>query len=367
MKKNILIISPFPPPITGVSLASEKIVNALSGKYNFKKLDFSKKNLSIPSFSLSHAIHIFKIVWTLIRKRRNYDMIYMAISQSLLGNLKDLLFIYILRRNKIILHLHGGGMKKVLFDRYPFIHWLNMRILSYVEKIIVLSPSLRLIFQSIVPEGVIETIPNFFESYFLISGSDLEKKYNTEKKIILYFSNMIAGKGYSELLDAFLSSEDRIREKYELHFAGSFDTDGHKSLFLKKIDGHSNIYYHGIVKGPDRIELYKEAHLFCLPSYYPYLEGQPISIIEAYASGCIVVSTDHGGIKDIFSPTRNGFLVEKQSVGSISSALKKFDDLSIQAQLDIGTFNRDQAENLYNENLFIDRINSLFSLVLEKD
>ena len=64
------------------------------------------------------------------------------------------------------------------------------------------------------------------------------------------------------------------------------------------------------------------SQVFCLPTYYPY-EGQPISILEAYATGCAVLTTNHGGIPDIFVENHNGYLVLPQDPDSVGSALLK--------------------------------------------
>jgi glycosyltransferase involved in cell wall biosynthesis len=40
--------------------------------------------------------------------------------------------------------------------------------------------------------------------------------------------------------------------------------------------------------------------------------------LEAYSSGCVVVTTNHSGIIDIFKCGVNGFEVEKKSVNSLS-------------------------------------------------
>ena len=71
-----------------------------------------------------------------------------------------------------------------------------------------------------------------------------------------------------------------------------------------------------------RRSLFAAAHVFCLPTYYPY-EGQPLSILEAYASGCVVVTTNHSGIRDVFKPEENGYEVEKKSAESIAQVLTK--------------------------------------------
>ena len=50
-------------------------------------------------------------------------------------------------------------------------------------------------------------------------------------------------------------------------------------------------------------------------------EGQPISILEAYASGCVVVTTGQRGILDVFGDGINGFEVVAGSAESIASTL----------------------------------------------
>ena len=76
------------------------------------------------------------------------------------------------------------------------------------------------------------------------------------------------------------------------------------------------------ISGEAKRSLFAGAHVFCLPTYYPY-EGQPISILEAYAAGCSVITTDHSGIFDIFADGVNGYAVEKQSARSLATALRR--------------------------------------------
>ncbi|HPT88941.1 MAG TPA: glycosyltransferase [Bacilli bacterium] len=47
--------------------------------------------------------------------------------------------------------------------------------------------------------------------------------------------------------------------------------------------------------------------LFFMPSYY---EGLPLALIEAMASGCVIVASSVGGIKDIIKDDINGYLVD---------------------------------------------------------
>ena len=90
---------------------------------------------------------------------------------------------------------------------------------------------------------------------------------------------------------------------------------------MQLITQAESIHYHGTVRGEEKRRLLRDAHVLCLPTYYPY-EGQPISILEGYASGCAVITTDHSGIFDVvFKPGVNGLAVEKRSAESLRNAI----------------------------------------------
>ena len=94
-----------------------------------------------------------------------------------------------------------------------------------------------------------------------------------------------------------------------------------------------------------------------MPTYYPY-EGQPISIIEAYAMGCVVISTNHSGIPYIFSD-KNGFIVEKNSISSLVDLfLTILDKQSIFEN--IAFYNRDLALEKFRTFIFQEKIINTF-------
>ena len=84
-----------------------------------------------------------------------------------------------------------------------------------------------------------------------------------------------------------------------------------------------NTEYIGVVSGDNKKNLLKWGNIFVLPTFYK-MEGQPISILEAMASKNLVVTTNHGGILDIFKDKVNGYLVKKNSIKSIQDILKNY-------------------------------------------
>jgi glycosyltransferase involved in cell wall biosynthesis len=76
------------------------------------------------------------------------------------------------------------------------------------------------------------------------------------------------------------------------------------------------------------LQLYRSADIFVLPSR---IEGQGRVLIEALASGCVVIGTDVGGIPAIVSHEENGLLIEPGSVAELSGAIQRVlsdDDLA---------------------------------------
>lgn len=353
---KILFIAPLPPPINGQSLASKVFYDAVSKDNQVTIVDMAKQKKTGLMATISRSFGVFAILILVARHAREADRIYLTISQSTWGNLKDLL-IYCLclgRLDRMFIHLHGGAsMIKIMRGRLSAP--LNGIFLRRIGGAIILGESHRPIFERVLPPERIHVVANFAEDeLFIDAGLVPEKFRNGDKVRFLYLSNFLPGKGFNELLDAFESLPEDLKSKARIDFAGAFNTDAQRSRFLKRIKGLENLRYHGIVQGEAKVRLFQASHVFCLPTYYRN-EGQPVSILEAYAAGCAVLTTDHSGIKDVFTDGVNGYQVEIKSPASIRKAmlriLERPSDL-----VPIGVENRRSADryfrtSIYNESL----------------
>ena len=84
---------------------------------------------------------------------------------------------------------------------------------------------------------------------------------------------------------------------------------GEGSLFLN----YRNEFKHneGIIfvgKSEKVQEELKKIHLFLIPSFY---EGLPLAVLEAMASGCVIVGSNVGGLKDLIEEGKNGYLLNE--------------------------------------------------------
>lgn len=61
---------------------------------------------------------------------------------------------------------------------------------------------------------------------------------------------------------------------------------------------------------------------------FPGVDDFGIVAVEALAAGCPVIAYEAGGALDYVTPSKTGLLFDKQTVSSISKALKEFNKIS---------------------------------------
>lgn len=321
---KILFIAPLPPPISGHSLASKVFFDyLLINEKEVILVDLNKKAKGYNFRSIKRIIEVLSIFYKVAIGSRNSDYIYFTISESWSGNFKDLV-IYLLcskRLSKMYIHLHGGSIGQLLFDKSRLIRAINKFFISKMAGVIILGESHKSIFEGMIKKDKIYVVPNFAEDSLFLRQEKIKEKFSTLIPLkIVFVSNLLKKKGYDELVGAFFRLEDKMKGMVTIDFAGRFDSEAEKTHFLKNIDLHKNLTYHGVINGESKRKLYENAHLLCLPT--SYLEGQPIAILEAYASGCVVLTTISGGIGDIFKDNINGFSIEKRSADAVLKTIK---------------------------------------------
>jgi glycosyltransferase involved in cell wall biosynthesis len=323
---KVLFIAPLPEPVTGQSLACRVFFDELRKHHDVELVNLSKRGFQQGVDSISRIFQIFRIVFSVWKIAKAADAIYFTISESAAGNIKDLL-VYLVcfrRLSAMIIHLHGGaGMRGIMLGAAGFRRRLNEYFLRRIGGAVVLGAAHADIFVRALPIEKIHIVPNFAEDYLYNDAEHTREKFAQVTPLrVLFLSNLLPGKGYLELLDAIAMLGEDVRPYLQADFAGGFEKEQDKRQFLARIKLLPQVHYHGTVSGEKKRRLLSDAHLLCLPTYYPY-EGQPICILEAYAAGCAVITTDHSGIRDIFSDGKNGLLVAKRSATDIKLALEQ--------------------------------------------
>ena len=349
---RVLFIAPLPPPVTGHSLASRVLLDALAKTHPVSVIDFRKKSFKQGITSFSRVIRIFSVLKEVWNNSRGQDVIYLTTSESFAGNIKDI-FTYLIcfkSLHKTVIHVHGGSIRKLLFDKNRILFFVNKFFLRRLGGVIVLGQSHVGDFSDIVGGDRIHVVPNFSEDYlFLNEGEIISKFSKTEPLKILFLSNLIHGKGHNDLVDAYFALPEKIKNSVEIYFAGIFNSEREKSEFSRKIQGAPRLHYRGVVSGIEKRDLLWHAHVFCFPSHL--LEGQPLVVLEAYAAGCVVISGVQAGLRDIFTPGVNGYKIQPKSADSLASAIEQVVEDSGKL-LPIAVVNNNTAREKYRTSVY---------------
>jgi glycosyltransferase involved in cell wall biosynthesis len=322
---KILLIGPVPPPITGSGVSNQIILEKLSAYCPGTIVDCINTNApllrgEIGRFSWEKLFYYVgkfreavKIFWN--------DKIYLTIGLTFLGVLKYAPYIVLSKifGKEIILHIHSD----YLWQEYTKLsgppRWIFKTVLSLADKGIVLSPLLVMNLRPFLPAGKIFIVPNCVENNLFEYNLSQKLEQNFDKLRILFISNLMEAKGIFDLLSA-LQMLKQAQVPFEARLAGLIE-HGMEARVNELVETLApEVSYLGVVTGEAKKALLVNSNIFVLPTYFS-MEGQPISILEAMATGNVVLTTEHAGIPDIFQDGLNGYYVEKQNPASIFEKL----------------------------------------------
>lgn len=333
--KKILMIGPFPGNLNGQTIANQTIYEGLKAEYDvdrintLKENDFTDKSRQ-GKFILSKFLRILKEILNENKKilTGNYDVVYMTSGQSFLGFMRfsPYMITCILKNIPYYNHIHGGYFRKMYDSQSSFKQKLLNFFIQKSTGIIVLGNSLKSMFEGILSEEKIFVCENGVQDDVVATEDEIKEKIEKckmdTKKRVLYLSNLMEEKGILDLLKA---SEKFNEDEIEFNLAGAIEPSIKEKIeeYLKKYP--NKIKYHGIVSGEQKKKLLLENYIFILPSYD---EGQPISILEAYSTGCAVITDQSvGGIRDIFKEEENGIGCINRNIESIYSSIINLNEI----------------------------------------
>ena len=317
--KKVLIIGPFPNPISGVSIANKVVEEILNADLNFTVENLNTSypifDEQIGEFSIQKFFFYLRINSSFFKVLKN-NIIYITPGQTFFGVLKYALFIVAASalRKELIIHVHGNYLGKEYQSLKGFKRVLFYFLVSRFTKGIVLSNSLKHNLTPFLEDKNIFSLPNFAQDYLYKE----DKKFVKDELRIFYLSNLMKEKGIFCLLNA-LKNLEKNNIIYKAKIAGNIDQKYSKEI-LNLFTELKNAEYIGIVNGDDKKNLLEWGNVFVLPTFYK-MEGQPISVLEAMATTNLVVTTNHAGISDVFQDKINGYFVEKNNENSIQKIL----------------------------------------------
>lgn len=294
----------------------------VSGKFNFTKL--------IDNFLL-----IFQFIWVMMTTSK-LTLVYINTAQSKVGFLRDYIFIRVayLFGKKVIAHQFGANYSKFYSSQSQKVQEMIKNTFRKVECIIVEGDFTKQQF-SFLPNyhNKVISIPNGLPEKIDMAAM-IPKQIKKEEPVkLFYLSNLIEGKGYWDVLEAINILVNEYSQNVTAVFAGRILEDGEDEMFKSAREAKKSFFnfiktnrlegkvtYTEGLYGYEKARQFSENHFFLLPSYY-INEGQPVSVLEALAYGCVPIVTNYRLIPAMVNAD-NGFFVEPKSPVQIADAVR---------------------------------------------
>ena len=129
---------------------------------------------------------------------------------------------------------------------------------------------------------------------------------------------MNARKGYKDMIAAYASIAKEFPE-WRIVFAGNGEVAQGKKL-ASDLGIAAQTEFLGWVSGNEKDKAFKEASIFCLPSY---AEGFPMAVLDAWSYGLPVITTPVGGIPDVADDGENMLLFNPGDIDKLSLQMRR--------------------------------------------
>jgi len=340
-RETVLIIGPTPPPAHGISILTELLLRSdLQLSFEVVHLDTADRRTldNVGRFELGNVAlalyHGARFLWLLLRRRP--ALVYLPVSESRLGFLRDCLFLVPCRVLGIplVFHLHGGQLDTLYAEGGAGFSWLMRFCFSQAARGIVLSESFRAKFTGLVEDDRVRVVYNGIPLTIYDAWKKRDRsRCGSTTRTVLFLGVLIESKGFFDLLRAVPLVLERTND---VRFVFVGDTSFPEAARAREwVHEHSldpYVSFLGTKSGDEKTQVFLESDVFAFPTWYP-LEGQPVAMIEAMAAGLPVVTTRHATIPDILGED-GALYVNKQDQADIGEKLLRLlDDESLRKDM----------------------------------
>ncbi len=214
-------------------------------------------------------------------------------------------------RVPIVLAVHGGKYLVEAPDD-PKVERAARRLLGSAASVVVLSSTEKASLERRWPGLDIRILPN------AVPIRDEPARSVNDTPVVIFFGRLHESKGLNEIVKA---SAELLNAGYEFRFR-CFGDGPEREAFLSRISAvlGDRFEYGGVVGGTDKFKALDSADIFLLPSLYG--EGLPMALLEAMASGCLVVASEMASVAEVIVDGVNGYLIEPGNTAQLVERMK---------------------------------------------
>lgn len=308
LSRHILTIAPhYLPPQGGIT---QVIYNY--DKYVFEGFQFLPlmKGKTVIARRFSIITSLIRLFFKLLFNK-NIRIIHIH-SASYRSFQHSVLFMKVAKKynRKVIMHIHGGGFA-AYYDTKP--QWIKS-MLNKCDVVIALTSYWEKFFKEKVGCKNVVQVNNIIEA-----PQYNETVKDAACKHFLFLGKVCKDKGIYDLVEVIKDHKDELEGKMVLHIGGGGEIEKLNRI-IKENALQNIVKYEGWVNGDKKISLFNNCDIYILPSY---IEGLPISILEALSYGHYIISTAVGGIPEIIQNQETGILITPGDKDALYKALRK--------------------------------------------
>lgn len=199
------------------------------------------------------------------------------------------------------------------------------------------------------PDDKISYMPNYIDTRYYDS-TVLGNGY------VLYFGRLSEEKGVSVLLDA---AKMTPQVPFYIVGTGPLETELRKTAKIENLD---NVLFFGFKTGKELKKLLAEATCVVIPSVW--YENCPMTILEAFAAGKLVIGSDIGGIPELIERDVDGFTFQPGNAQELSGLIQWVLSNRSKAR-DMGFSGRKKVKERFNAEAHYDELISIYNSVIK--
>ncbi|MCU1289128.1 MAG: glycosyl transferase group 1 [Acidobacteria bacterium] len=297
----------------GIStLISEILNSSLKDEFEFVYIESQAEDFGGVGKALLAVRAVLLFIFNCILKRPHLIYVHLGSNASLY---RESFFIFLakLLRKPVIAHFHAGDIN----EYYPFQSSAGRgyirRAIAFSDKIIAVSEESARQLRNVVGNLNISVIPNAIDtSVFKFNRKTVNECESPGFLRLLFVGAVGKLKGEKDLIKALSILRER-KFFIKVSFLG-YGAENLKS-YCEKLNVAEFIEFAGAVSMSERIDFFRKADIFVLPTY---AEAMPMSVIEAMAAGLPVISTKVGGIPELIEHGKDGLLYAAGDVNALA-------------------------------------------------
>ena len=357
MSRNIVLMTPLPPPSGGIGRWAERYINCAKGTgINILVVDESRRGASFV-FGKKSKLSIFKqfkrnkIIWSDLKNvlvNNKIEVVHCNIPAYTLSMLRELKSLKIAKKYgvKFVFHFHctTSNTVKGMLSKHLF-----KKCLRKSDGVIVLNEKSKEFAKAICPNANVEIIPNFVAENELY----IERTIHNDIKKILYVGGVVPEKGCDTIV--------RVAKQYKNALFVLIGNSSESIIDLVTREKLENIQLLG--EQPKEVveREMKDSDVFLFLTRFR-AEGFSIALTEALGSGLPCIVTDWAANKEQVGEYADMVVVSPNSYQEVLVALKRIESKAVRER--ISAYNIKRVKEKYTEKTVVASYLSFYENIL---